>query len=501
MYNKGLTDKDFDKKIQELIRNIKRDTGVFIDDTAKKQRLRKERALKDYFYFCKTYFPHYVKSEFGKIHYKMHKETEKKGVINCIAGFRGSAKTSNLSIMKPIWKAMRKDIRFNLKVAASKDLAKARTAAIRAEFLFNERIKLDFGEQTKEYHSDEDFTTKDGVRFCALGYKNSIRGAINQGRRPDYIDVDDLEDHTSISEMVSAKKYDYITGEAFGALDPADPGYFIWLGNLTHPHMAMAKFKEECEESPNPFRKMMIFSIDDGNFNPTWSERYTKESIQKLYQAMGFLNFERHMRMNPLIKGKVFKEEWFKYGIIAGVKPKLISYCDPGWSNKAGADYKAIMTVYYKAPNYYLVDCWNRTGATINDMIKKMYALDAEYSNILFYMESNFTQRFLWDYIPPIAEVMGYTIPISPIENKINKNIRIESLQPLFEFGWIYFKNNKDGDEKELINQLLAYPDGKVDGPDALAGAVARIKIQSNQSLTGYTPLEKLQSNELKKLF
>jgi len=498
---KGLTEKQFDEKIQELIKNIKRSTTVFSDDSAKKQRLRKEKALADYFYFAKTYFPHYVKSEFGKLHRIMHTATEKKGVLNAIAAFRGAAKTSNLSIMKPIWKALRKDIRFNLKVAASKDLAKVRTAAIKAEFLFNDRIKHDFGTQVKEYWADEDFTTMEGVRFCALGYKNPIRGAINQGNRPDYIDIDDLEDHSSVSELISQKKYDYVTGEAFGALDPAEPGYFIWLGNLTHPHMAMNKFKEECEEGPNPCRKMLIFKIDDGNYNPTWSERFTKDAIKKMRQAMGFLNFERHMRMNPIIEGKVFKEEWFKYGIIAGPKPLLISYCDPGWSSKAGADFKAIMTLYYKAPNYYLVDCWNRAGATINDMIKKLYALDAQYNNILFYMESNFTQKFLWDYIPPIAEKMGYTIPINPIENYANKMVRIETLQPLFEFGWIYFKNNKDGDEKELINQLLAYPNAKLDGPDALAGAVAQVKLNANQDLDNYESLEKLQSNNLRKLF
>lgn len=499
--NTQLTERQFQDKIQELVKNIKRSTTVFADDSAKAQRERKQKALDDFFFFCKTYFPHYVKSDFGKIHYKMNEETEKRGIINAVAGFRGMAKTSILAIMKPIWKALRKDIKFNLKVAASKDLAKVRTAAIKAEFLFNSRIKNDFGEQVKEYFSDEDFVTFEGVRFCALGYKNPIRGAINQGNRPDYIDIDDLEDHSSVSEVISDKKYDYVTGEAFGALDPADPGIFIWLGNLTHPQMAMNRFKTECEELPNPSRKMLIFRIDDGNYNPTWKERYTPDAIKKLRQAMGFLNFERHMRMNPIIEGKIFKNEWFKYGIPAGQKPLLISYCDPGWSSKAGADFKAIMTIYYKAPNYYLVDCWNRSGATINDMIKKMYALDAQYSNILFFMESNFTQKFLWDYIPPIAEKMGYTIPINPVENKVNKLIRIETLQPLFEFGWIYFKNGKDGDEKELINQLLAYPYAKLDGPDALAGAVEQIKLHAGQDFDNYESLTKLESSNLRQMF
>jgi len=495
----GLTEKQFEDKILELVKSIKAEATPFVDDSSQAQRIRKEKALRDFFFFAKTYFPHYIKSPFGKDHRKMHIATEEKGVINCIAGYRGLAKTSLLSIIKPIWKSLRKDIKFNLKIAASKDLAKERTASIKAEFCFNQRIINDFGLLAKEYYADDDFTAN-GTRYCALGYKNPVRGKIVGGRRPDYIDIDDLEDHSSVSEKVSDKKYDYVTGEAFGALDPADPGIFIWLGNLTHPTMAMKRFKDECDESPSAERKMMIFKIDDGNYNPTWPERFTKEAILKLRAAMGWLNFERHMRMNPIIEGKIFKEEWFKYGIIPGAKPQLISYCDPGWSAKAGADFKAIMTVYYKAPNYYLVDCWVRSGATINDMIKKMYALDQQYKNILFFMESNFTQKFLWDYIPPIAEVMGYTIPISPVENKVNKMLRIESLQPLFEFGWIYFKNNKDGDERELINMLLSYPDYKLDGPDALAGAIAQVKIRSNQS-DDYNSLEKLQSSNLRKMF
>ncbi|GAB6392355.1 MAG: phage terminase large subunit [Treponematales bacterium] len=61
--------------------------------------------------------------------------------------------------------------------------------------------------------------------------------------------------------------------------------------------------------------------------------------------------------------------------------------------------------------------------------------------------------------------------------NTINKETRIEgTLFAPIENGVIRFLKT-DGDQKELIDQLLQFPDGEyADGPDALEGVVRKLR-------------------------
>jgi phage uncharacterized protein (putative large terminase), C-terminal domain len=486
----SMNTKEFNLKIQKLIEDIKRDAVVFANDTKIDQRLRLQKSESDFFYFAKTYFPHYIKAPFGAPHRKMHSATETDGQVTAIAGFRGLGKTALMSIIKPIWKALHGKIHFNCKIARSKELAQERTESIRIEFLFNQRLKHDFGQQLILGGGEGfDFTIKAGCRFLALGYKSGIRGKIHGSFRPDYIDVDDLEDHNSLNERIAKDKLKFVLEEAFGALYKGK-GHIIWLGNLTHQKSALNLYRKLCQDDPTPWRKFLLLPADDGNFNPAWKENFTKSDLLKIYKVMGRIGYERQMRMNPIIEGEIFKAAWLKYGIHSGPKT-VVTYCDPSLGNSKSSDYKAIITLGYQAPKYYLLDCWIRK-ATINDMIHKLYAVNEEFKNTRLYMESNFWQKILWEFIPDIAKDKGYSLPVTGIDNKQNKVLRIEKLQPLFEWGWIVFPSDMNEDVLILQDQLLAFPNyPHDDGPDALAGAIDMIRNRAMQSARDYVSIAK----------
>jgi predicted phage terminase large subunit-like protein len=498
--NKAMTNKEFEKKIQSLIEDITRETTIFPNDNKTLQRIRREKALNDIFFFAETYFPHYIKAKFGKPHKKMHRYTETNGCITAIAGFRGLGKTTFLSIIKPIWKALKGDCHFNAKIAKSVELAKERTEAIRIEFLHNKRLINDFGNQLAFSQGEEtDFSIKKGCRFLALGYKSGIRGKLFGSFRPDYIDIDDLEDHQTYNEKIAQDKLKYVCEEAYGALYKGQ-GTLVWLGNLTHQKSALNLFKIKTEEENNPQHNFLLISADDGDFNPTWPENFSSHELKRICNAMGSIGYERHMRMNPIIEGVKFKARWFKYGLIPGQKEKIVTFCDPSLGEKSTSDYKAIITVGYSKQKYNLLDCFIRK-TSIPIMIEYLYYIDASFDTTI-YMESNFWQKVIWEFIPEIAKNKGYPLPVLAVENKINKSQRIEKLQPLFEWGWILFPAQKTKDLLILEDQLLGFPNYPADdGPDALAGAVSKIKESLNQGYNNYASLEKKQSPLLKQLF
>jgi predicted phage terminase large subunit-like protein len=64
----------------------------------------------------------------------------------------------------------------------------------------------------------------------------------------------------------------------------------------------------------------------------------------------------------------------------------------------------------------------------------------------------------------------GRFIPVRYVTHREAKELRIERLCPQFEAGLWLFPRRPGAGVATLQEQLLHYPDGFVDGPDALAG-------------------------------
>jgi len=160
---------------------------------------------------------------------------------------------------------------------------------------------------------------------------------------------------------------------------------------------------------------------------------------------------------------------------------KIVTYCDPSLGKSTTSDYKAIITLALVSKKYYLLDCWIRK-ASILQMLDKLYRLDQTY-NTRIYMESNFWQKILWDFIPELSEKYGYLMPVTGTENKLKKSERVESIQPFYEWGWILHYKPKDEDLLLLEEQLLNFPEHPHDdGPDVLAGAINQLKFYQNKT-------------------
>jgi len=476
-----VSSRNYDQLIEDLVGKIKLEAKPFVDCDPLSIAQRSAKAMADYEFFAHTYFPHHITRPFGKWHQEIIAATKRPKTITAIAGPRAHGKTIIIADTLPIWLMLKGEIHFFVAVGADELLAAERTGSIAAELAHNERLLMDFGPQLPTVWTDSDYVTKSGCRFLARGYKQTIRGLTNGSYRPDYIVVDDLENHLATNPRIAAEKKDFVREECFGALPlENDKGSVIWLGNLTHSDSALAYFKKDCDEDPtNPFLNFILAKaiLEDGS--PLWPEGYTIQDLNNIERAMGTIGFQRHYMMNPITEGIKFKLDWFAYYDAApSVFDYIVSYCDPSLSSKSTADFKAIITLGLAAGKYYLLDAWIRR-ASINAMLLRLYELDRVYHTRIF-MESVLWQKVLWEFIPPLSESQGYLLPVAGIENRISKDQRIEAITPIFEWGWMLFPKTKSKDMLILEEQLLAFPQHpNDDGPDALAGAIDCLKNYS----------------------
>lgn len=503
---------EYDERIKELAALIKERAVPFAEDSADKQLQRKKRAKDDPLYFCETYFPHYFSDPWAGFHQEEVTQIQAGlesdlGVIMAEAWSRSFGKTSLLGIALPIWAILiAKKGRFCIHVGADKELAMERTAAIKLELQLNQRIRHDWPELVMAEGSgeDHDFKSPDNARFRAQGYKQGIRGKVHGPHRPRLIIVDDLESHVDQNPEIAEKKLKYVLEEAYGAFG-RQGGVLIWLGNLTSRESALSRFIEKCKNDPGSefFRYRIVKAEENGV--PSWPEAYPRRKLDAIASVMGKAGYERHYLMKPTVDGRVFKEDWLRFwnpfsatgrmvetqtGGLGGRMmptsadlaraPKVV-YCDPSLGGGESNDYKAIVTVAQWGGLYWLVDVWVRK-ATILAMLNYMYDLDRRFPGARQYMEKNFWQRVIWDWMPEVAQTRGYMLSITGVENRLKKEERVLKLQPLFEMGqlWICVVGQDWETGKE---QLVAFPGaGYDDFPDALSGAVERFAEIANSN-------------------
>jgi predicted phage terminase large subunit-like protein len=500
---RNMTRREFDERIKDLTKLITEQTIAFADDSALKKVERISRAKTDLIYFAKTYFPHYIYSEFADFHVEELSDIQEaldtnQTSIVAEAWFRGSGKSSLLAVILPIWAGITKRSYFTIFSGADRELTRERTICAKLEFVYNGRLRYDYPDFGMDInHGEETDFEVNGIRYLALGYKMAIKGKMHGRHRPRLIIIDDLESHLDTNPKIAEKKYMYVTEEAFGGFGPKG-GLMLWLGNLTNSSSALHKFIERCKAEPNPYMRNRIVKALDDDGNSRWPQAYTKENLDAKKAVMGKAGFDRHYLMKPGIDGDIFKEDWLRFYNPFGqgsqnVKaiqdsgfniqlPTLdelrqaptISYCDPSLGANETNDYKSIVTVAMWSGMHWILDVFVRR-CSILDMLDYMYELDTRFKTRHF-METNFWQRIILNFLPQKASEKGYILPICGVENRLKKEERILTLEPLFQWGHIV--SCVVGKDWNLLKeQLIGFPNaGNDDAPDALAGAVARFR-------------------------
>ncbi len=351
------------KDYQEWLKfcdQVQNTSNIPFNETAEKKQERIKRALKDYNFFFKTYLPIYASSECAYFQIDAANQIAKdKNCFAILEWAREHAKSVHADIGIPMWLKAKGELTGMILMGKNDTDACNLLSDIQAQLQYNKLYAHDFGEQYNAGSwEDGNFSTRDGVKFIAVGRDQSPRGVRKNEKRPNYAAIDDIDDDIIVNNPRRVKEIvDRILGALYFALSIKGARVVI-AGNRIHPQSILAHLVGDTKPGM-PKREGIYHSkvfatenakhekayIDEGG-KPSWKERYTVEELRTKMQKAGMLMSKREFYHEYFIDGKIFKDKmlswkamprntWKDYEVIYG-------YMDPSFENNATSDYKAI---------------------------------------------------------------------------------------------------------------------------------------------------------------
>ncbi|EKB59296.1 hypothetical protein HMPREF9699_00232 [Bergeyella zoohelcum ATCC 43767] len=198
----------------------------------------------------------------------------------------------------------------------------------------NNRIINDYGTQKQiGKWEEQEFTSKAGFSFRALGEGQSPRGTRNDAYRPDGILVDDFDTDEKCRNKDRVKNAtDWLQEAAFATRDVDTDLLIIVNGNIIAKYCTITILGElaDCWD---------IVNLTDKNGKSTWPNKNTPEAIHRMfYNSKGKRKVSEKAKQkeyynNPTAEGDTFKQ--FVYGKCPPPKKceKIVTYIDPSPSN------------------------------------------------------------------------------------------------------------------------------------------------------------------------
>lgn len=461
-----LSKREYWREVQEILRLI-RTVQPFEDTSAKARKERKQRAKKDKLWFFRTYFPHYFTLPFCEMHREVVRlmDTRGEGVpaTVVVAAPRGHGKSTLVSLAYPIHQILFQGAHFIVLVSATADMAERFVMRIRLEFENNVRIRTDFGDLRGHPWSDEELVANQ-VMVWARGSGQALRGAVYGPYRPDLFILDDVETDELVRNPRRVERLKkWILGTVYPAM--AKDGLLFMIGTKLSRRSVLAQFLEDKTWLHAEYRAI----ITD---KPLWQEKFTIDQLNAMKEKMGTLDFNREYMNDPRDEEGMFKQEWIQYyepETLSMDQLSIYAALDPSVGAGESSDYKAFVTIGVDPDGIiYVLDAWIRK-ASIEEMIRMVYAKWHQYRHLVIGIETNVFQRVLLNLFDMEARKRAQWLPLKEVQHSIAKEARIVRLSPLIERGVIRFAKGHS-DQDLLIEQLIYFPSSTVndDGPDAL---------------------------------
>ena len=219
-----------------------------LNQIKKKRSIRRILAKKSHFWFFSIYLNHYITYPFAPFHLQMFLLTEDEELnIAALVAFRGSGKSTLMSLSYPIWAVIGKlRKKFVLIINQTQAQAKLTMTNIKHELEYNELLKADIGpfeELSDEWGATSIVLSNFDARIAIASTEQSIRGIRHGQYRPDLVVCDDDED----LELVKTKENrDKLWGWLMGEVIPIgdESTKYIFVGNMLHEDSLMMRLKQ-----------------------------------------------------------------------------------------------------------------------------------------------------------------------------------------------------------------------------------------------------------------
>lgn len=464
------------------------DFGMDIETTdALKEQLRTSRSIRkalayeSHFWFFYIYLSHHVLYPPADFHKEMFDLTQDTSAgLTAITAFRGSGKSTIMSLSFPIWAIIGKPgIKYILIISHVQQQATQILANIKSELETNSLLIEDFGrhmDTADTWNSSTIVLSEHNARITALSTGSSIRGLKQSQFRPQLIICDDIESLESVKTMESRQgTFNWFTLDVLPCGDINTHTFVI--GNLLHEDSLLSRLKEQIHNNPKQgiYREYPLLQDD----KCLWPAKFkTEEDIEKLKNSVfDDVAWNREYLLRIISDAsRVIYPEWIK---TYETTPSVTDYSyemttvgvDPAISEKATADYTAIVTArLYESDGkpriYILPNMVNKrlNFADASSAIQNVVNSLEEKASTQIYVENVGYQDALSQYLK------GYGYSVEAVRPTGDKRTRLSALAPLIADGTIVFP--KQGCEA-MISQITNFGVEKHDDiADALVYAV-----------------------------
>jgi predicted phage terminase large subunit-like protein len=490
--------------------------------------LWKQLAEIDLEFFARFYLPHHFDLPPAPLHIDSYRIIQKAmsqpGRVNhAIVWPRGFGKTTTVTLALPLWCICFKKRRFILIISDTYPQAKQQLATLKEELETNERIIEDFGDLQGNKWQEDDIQTSTRIKIQALGTGMKVRGRKFLQYRPDLMIVDDPE---NLDGVQSAIRRERRRNWFFRSLMKAgwwDTKVFA-IGNFLHFDCLLKHLEENPMFRSKVYQAILSFAtrqdlwadwrelitdITDENKEDTalaffrkhrdammqgaisaWPEAFSYYDLMVMKVADGDAAFATELQNDPIDPERRLFKTWNTYRLewresfvpntigtiwlvpTTGQAAVPLSSCaifaatDPSMGTTSTSDKSAIVLIA-KAPTGLMfileADIKRRPP---DQIINAQIHFAKKYPITRWRIESNAFQAMYSTESAKRSAEEGVYLPIEPYNQLANKKLRINSLQPDLENGYLLIR--EDGQE-ELKHELREWPMGADEhGLDAL---------------------------------
>ncbi len=283
------------------------------------QKIRKEVCSRSHYWFFHIYFSHYVQYKTADFQRRIFEITEDDYIkLSSIISFRGSAKSTIVSLSNPIWSILGiLDKKYIVIIGQTQNQSRQILKNIKSELESNELLIKDFGpfNNSSDWRSNTLVIPKLGARITALSAGESIRGLRHHQYRPDLIICDDIEDLSSVKFRENRdKNFNWFMGDVVPLGDVNTK--IIIIGNLLHEDSLMMRIKDHILVEKDMSGTHDEFPLFDEDHKCLWPSKFpTEKEIRELRSKIpDRVTFEREYLLHIVADGnQVVNRNWIKY--------------------------------------------------------------------------------------------------------------------------------------------------------------------------------------------
>lgn len=489
--------------------------------------LRRQLAELDMEYFARAYFPDRLFRDMPSFHSQGYEELQAisnnpGGHKRAEAAPRGYSKSTRTTLIFPLYNVLYQKKHYLFLISDTAGQSSEFLTDIQGELEGNARILEDFGSIVGSPWNSVECVTKTGIKLECAGSGQKIRGRRHGAHRPDLVLLDDLEnDENTATPEQRTKLKNWFTKVVLKLGDTYTD--FVYVGTIIHYDSLFSWALRNPIWQPTIYRAVISFSerydlwdewteilIDLARPNRRndaqaffdahkeemlsgtqvlWPEKQSYYDLMLVKVTEGEASFNSELQNEPINpEDRLFRCQY--YDLLPPLSEMhIVGAVDPSLGKTSRSDFTAIITLgkHLTTGYIYVLDVVLKRMHP-DKIIETIFEQHARWGYQEFAVETVQFQQFFKDEVAKRSAEAGIYLNLREIKSIKNKELRIQSIQPTVNNG--YVKLNKS--QGLLIEQLENWPkSAHDDGPDALEMALTLVTRMSvapihDTTLTSY---------------